>query len=606
MKRFSFLLTALFLVFAACSDQPAGPSTEGDADLRKAVTQDANGEFDLKDRYIVVFRSEVGNVDEQVDRMTRGNGSTVHFRYRHAIKGFCATIPPQAVEGLRRNPNVAYIEPDGMMYAITTQYNVPSWGIDRIDQASLPLSTSYTYNNDGAGVTVYIIDTGILYNHVEFGGRASFGMDVIGTTGLDENGHGTHVAGTVGGANVGVAKGVTLKSIRVLNKRGSGTTSGVIAGVDWVTANHAPLSVANMSLGGGYYLPLNQAVAGAVTAGVTFVVAAGNESTDASTKSPASEPTAITVGATTSTDGWAYYSNYGTVVDILAPGSSIYSAYKTSTTSYATMSGTSMASPHVAGVAALYKAANPGASPSSIENAIKTGATANVISGVPANTTDDLVYSLIAGGGGGGTAPAAPTTLSASAISSSQINLTWTDNASDESGFYIERFNGTAFVQIATVGADATSFSNTGLNASTLYQYRVRAFNSYGNSAYSNIASATTSAATPIPMITAYVTSAVGTSAWVNPVSWAATLTVEVMDASSSGAPVSGATVAVSWANGSGTGITNSSGVATVTTGSMNVKKITSVSMTINSVTGSNISGYNLSGVTNPVVVQKP
>lgn len=511
MKRISLLFTAAMLLFAACSEQPSGPATDGDAGLRKAVTQDADGAFDLKDRYIVVFKESAGNVDELVGQMTRGNGSTVHYRYRHAIKGFCATIPPQAIEGLRHNPNIDYIEPDGMIYAITTQYSVPSWGIDRIDARS-GLDQTYTYNNDGSGVTVYIVDTGILYGHVEFGGRASLGIDVIGTTGLDENGHGTHVAGTVGGSTVGVAKAVTLKSVRVLNKRGSGTTSGVIAGVDWVTANHASLSVANMSLGGGYYLPLNQAVAGAVSAGVTFVVAAGNESTLASTKSPASEATAITVGATTSTDAWAYYSNYGDVVDILAPGSSIYSSYKTSTTSYATMSGTSMASPHVAGVAALYLKANPGSTPGAIDAALKGAASTPTISGLPANTTGKLLYSLVAGGGGSGNPP-----------------------------------------------------------------------------------------------VTVYVTSAVGSSALVNPVSWKATLTVRVTDGAGTPAPIVGATVAISWGSGSGTAVTDNNGYASVTTGGLNAKKVASVSMDVTGVSGSNLT-YGGDVPTNllPLPVNKP
>ncbi len=608
MKRFSFILTAMFLVLAACSEQPSGPATEGDAGLRKAVTQDANGEFDLKDRYIVVFKDEVGNVDAAVEQMTRGNGSTVHYRYRHAIKGFCATIPPQAIEGLRHNPNVAYIEPDGMMYAIATQPSVPSWGIDRIDQAALPLSTTYTYNNDGAGVTVYIIDTGIRYDHQEFNSRAIFGFDAFGGTGADGNGHGTHVSGTVGGSTVGVAKGVTLVAVRVLNNKGSGTTAGVIAGVDWVTANHASLSVANMSLGGGYYKALNDAVADAVNAGVTFVVAAGNESTDASTKSPASTPTAITVGATTSTDGWAYYSNYGSIVDVLAPGSGIVSAYKNSSTSYATMSGTSMASPHVAGVAALYLKANPGATPTAIQSAIKSGATPGAIPGAPSGTTRDLLYSLVAGGGGGGggTAPAAPTNLIATAVSSSQINLIWTDNATDESGFYIERLDGSNFVQIASVGANTTTYSNTGLTGNTQYKYRVRAWNSYGNSAYSNEASATTPQQPSLADV--WLTAASGSAAMINKSNWSATLTVELKN--SSGQGMQDLIVYVSWsggATGSATAITDANGQASITTGPLNYKKVASVDMTVTNVTGTNINYQGpASGVTLPVRVSKP
>lgn len=398
MKRFPLSLVLALVFFAACSDQPSGPATDSENALGKAAPVDLTDEtIDLKDRYIVVFKESVGNVDELVDQMTRGNGSTVHYRYRHALKGFAATIPPQAVEGLRRNPNVAYIEPDGMMYAIATQSPVPSWGLDRIDQTNSSPNNQYVYNNDGTGVTVYIIDTGIRYDHVQFGGRASFEFDAFGGTGADGNGHGTHVAGTVGGNTVGVAKNVALKSVRVLNNQGSGTTSGVIAGINQVAGYHSQYSVANMSLGGGYSSSLNSAVAAAVNSGVTFVVAAGNESTLASTKSPASEASAITVGATASGDAWASYSNYGGVVDILAPGTYIYSAWKNSSTSYNTISGTSMATPHVAGVAALYKAANINATPAQIESALEGAATQNAINGVPSGTPNLLVYSLVAG-----------------------------------------------------------------------------------------------------------------------------------------------------------------------------------------------------------------
>lgn len=399
MKRFPVILAAGLLFFAACSDQPADPGpSEGTLAREAAVLNSRVGDIDLKDRYIVVFKDAVGNTDEQIDQITRGNGSTVHYRYRYAIKGFCATIPAQALEGIRHNPNVAYIETDGIMNAITTQAPVPSWGIDRIDQSNLPVSNSYTYNFDGTGVTVYIIDTGIRYDHQEFGGRASFGYDAFGGTGADGNGHGTHVSGTVGGSTVGVAKNVALKAVRVLNNQGSGTTSGVIAGINWVISDNTTYAVANMSLGGSFSQSLNTAVANAVLDNVTFAVAAGNESTNAATKSPASEPTAITVGATTSTDGFAYYSNYGSIVDILAPGSSIYSSYKNSATSYSTLSGTSMASPHVAGVAALYLDEHPNSSPATIASAIVSGSTPNMISGVGSGAPNLLLNSLFAGG----------------------------------------------------------------------------------------------------------------------------------------------------------------------------------------------------------------
>ena len=602
MTRFPLFLVLALVFFAACSDQPSGPASDGEKTLGKAAPVDLTDEtIDLKDRYIVVFKESVGNVDELVDQMTRGNGSTVHYRYRHALKGFAATIPPQAVEGLRRNPNVAYIEPDGMMFAITTQTPVPSWGLDRIDQTTPSLNNQYVYNNDGTGVKVYIIDTGILYGHQEFGGRAIYGFDAFNSTGTDLNGHGTHVAGTVGGSTVGVAKGVTLVSVRVLDRKGSGSTSGVIAGVDYVKGNNTGYAVANMSLGGGYYAPLNTAVENAIADGVTFAVAAGNESTLASSKSPASAPNAITVGATASGDIWASYSNYGNVVDILAPGTYIYSAWKTSTTSYNTISGTSMATPHVAGVAALYLDANPGSSPVTIRNALVSNANNATIAGLPSGTTNLLLYSGFITGGSTPTAPAAPTGLTATAVAYNQINLSWTDNATNESDYYVERStDGTNFTQIATLSSNATSYSSTGLTASTPYYYQVRAGNAVGYSGYSNTANATTPAQPQ--STTVFVTSVTPSSSWTNSTIWTATLSVTVTDASS--AAVSGATVSFTWTGGSGTAVTNSSGVATITTGGINGKKVSSIDMTVADVTGTNLTyGGDIPSTLLPVTV---
>ena len=604
MKRFPLLPVLALLLFAACSEQPSGPASEQTGRLDKVVSVDPSGsDVDLKDRYIVVFKESVGNVDQHVDEMTRGNGSTVDYRYRHTIKGFAATLPPQALEGLRRNPNIASITPDAMMYAVGTQSPVPSWGLDRIDQTNPSLNNSYTYPNDGSGVTVYIIDTGILYGHQEFGGRASFGFDAFGGNGSDLNGHGTHVAGTVGGTTVGVAKNVNLISVRVLDRRGSGTTAGVIAGVDWVAGHNTGTAVANMSLGGGFYQLLNDAVADAVNDGVTFCVAAGNESTLASTKSPASEPSAITVGATASGDIWASYSNYGSVVDILAPGTGIYSAWKSSTTSYYTISGTSMASPHVAGVAALYLAANPGSAAGTVRNALVNNAPAVSVAGLPSNTTNKIVYTGFIGGGTPPTPPANPTNLGASAVAYNRIDLSWTDNATNETNYYVEQSpDGTSsWQQIASLGAGAQSYSVTGLSANTTYYFRVRAGNSGGYSGYSNTASAQTPSQ---PAQTDVWISHVSTSsAWSNSVIWNATLAVTVTTAAN--APVPNATVFFTWNGGSGSAITGANGVATITTGGLNSKKVPSIQMDVSTVSGTNLSYQGDNGLL-PVTVNKP
>jgi len=394
MTRRAASLVALVATLAACSAEgPTAAPEAGTPALASAVSDD------VRDRYIVVFKDDVQDAPGLAEQLVRAAGGRTHFVYDRALKGFAATIPEAALDGIRRNPNVAYVEPDAIVTASATQ-SPATWGLDRIDQRDLPLSGSYTYDTDGAGVTAYIIDTGILFGHVEFGGRATTGYDAItsGGTAADCNGHGTHVAGTVGGTTWGVAKRAALVAVRVLGCGGSGTTSGVIAGIDWVTNNATRPAVANMSLGGGFSASLNTAVANAVAAGVTFAVAAGNENSDACTRSPASTPEAITVAATTSADARASYSNFGSCVDLFAPGSSITSAWYTSTTATNTISGTSMASPHVAGVAALYLAANPGSTPASVASAITGGATASKVTSPGTGSPNLLLYSVLSGG----------------------------------------------------------------------------------------------------------------------------------------------------------------------------------------------------------------
>ncbi|GGV44644.1 serine protease [Streptomyces longisporoflavus] len=309
-------------------------------------------------------------------------GAEIKRTYKKALNGYAVELSAAEARKFAADPAVESVVQNRTFTIDATQPNPPSWGLDRIDQKTLPLNNSYTYpDSAGEGVTAYVIDTGVRITHSDFGGRASYGYDAIDNdnTAQDGHGHGTHVAGTVGGTLHGVAKKAKIVGVRVLNNQGSGTTAQVVAGIDWVTQNAVKPAVANMSLGGGADSALDTAVRNAVASGITFAVAAGNESVNASTRSPARVTEAITVGATTSTDAKASYSNFGSVLDLFAPGSSITSAWNSGDTATNTISGTSMASPHTAGAAALYLADNRSATPAQVSAALVGAASTGVV-----------------------------------------------------------------------------------------------------------------------------------------------------------------------------------------------------------------------------------
>lgn len=361
-------------------------------------------ERSVPEQYIVVLedwavrsgtegRSRVREVAGELAAAYQGS---VFFTYEHAINGFAVRMTEGRAIALSNDPRVKYVEEDGVAEKIGTQSGA-TWGIDRIDERDLPLDGLYYYGADGTGVRAYIIDTGILASHTEFGGRVVTGYSAIAGGTSDCNGHGTHVAGTVGGTTYGVAKNVTLIPVRVLDCSGSGTWSGVVSGIDWVTnekkSSPGVPMVANMSLGGGYSSTVNNAVTNSVAAGVVHAVAAGNSNANACNYSPASTPNAMTVGATTSSDARASYSNFGSCLDIFAPGSSITSAWYTSSTATNTISGTSMASPHVAGAAALALQAYPASSPAQIMDLLRTSATTGKVTSAGTGSPNLLLHS---------------------------------------------------------------------------------------------------------------------------------------------------------------------------------------------------------------------
>jgi len=473
VARHTVLIGGITVALAACSSDSAAPVSPAVAPEAALAASPRSGA--IQDQFIVVLKAGAS---------PRGAaaavGATPRHVYHAALNGFAARLNTAQLAALRNNPQVDYISPDQVVTASGTQA-YPTWGLDRIDQRYRPLDYSYTYNRTGAGVTVYVLDSGIRFSHSEFGGRARAGYDVYGGDAGDCYGHGTHVAGTVGGATYGVAKGVNLVSVRVLDCYGYGSTSGVIAGVDWVTANRVGLSVANMSLGGPANTALDNAVRNSLASGVTYVIAAGNNNANACNYSPSRVTDALIVGNVNSSDTRYSTSNYGLCLDLFAPGTSITSAWYGSDTGTTTMTGTSMAAPHVAGIAAMYLEYNPGAQPVDVQYAIDQNGTWDVVSNKGNNSPNRVVYSGFIPApttGGGGTPPSTLSVsvycdsasgycdASASGGSGSGYSFTWS-NASE--GYDADGYSyaypycyGTNFVQVSATVTDSDGATATG------------------------------------------------------------------------------------------------------------------------------------------------
>jgi subtilisin family serine protease len=478
-------VSAIFLLAAACGPMPE--AQESDSEQLGHSAQMIRRARAVPNEYIVVLRDSsqevrqqgAANISQELVSLT---GGKVLRTYEHTIHGFLANMSEAEAQRLLADPRVAYVQENGLLHVSATQTSA-TWGIDRIDQRDLPRNSSYTYNVDGTGVHAYVIDTGIRLTHTEFTGRTGNGYDFIDNDSdpTDCHGHGTHVSGTVGGTTWGVAKKVTLHGVRVLDCTGYGNDAQVIGGIDWVAANHIKPAVANMSLGDVGIPAIDDATERLIAAGVTTVVSAGNDSDNACNYSPARAPNAITVGSTTSTDARSSFSNYGTCVDIFAPGSSITSASNSGNSASTSMSGTSMSSPHVAGAAALYLSANPTATPAQVRDALVNNSTPNKVTSPGTGSPNRLLYTLFITGGGSDTTP--PTTSITSPAGGATLSGTASVSASASDNVGVSRvefYAGTSLLGTATASPYSISWNTTTV-ANGTYALTTKAYDAANN-----------------------------------------------------------------------------------------------------------------------------